>query len=67
MRILVVEDEIRLAENIATGLREGPGYAVDVAGNGEGAVHLCETAAHVLGLLSQGNSDDAGADKYADR
>ncbi len=27
MRVLVVEDEVRLAENIAKGLREGPGYA----------------------------------------
>ena len=36
MRVLVVEDEIRLAENIAAGLREGCGYAVDVAHDGEG-------------------------------
>ncbi|HEV2647269.1 MAG TPA: response regulator transcription factor [Acidobacteriaceae bacterium] len=51
MRILVVEDEIRLAENIASGLREGPGYAVDVAGNGEDAVHQCETAEYDLIVL----------------
>jgi DNA-binding response OmpR family regulator len=29
VRVLVVEDELRLAENIATALRDGPGYAVD--------------------------------------
>jgi DNA-binding response OmpR family regulator len=51
MRILVVEDEVRLAENIASGLREGPGYAVDIAGNGEDAVHLCETAEYDLLVL----------------
>jgi DNA-binding response OmpR family regulator len=38
MRVLVVEDELRLAENIAAALREGPGYAVDIACDGlEGA------------------------------
>src|SRR5580698_3366264 len=51
MRILLVEDEVRLAENIASGLREGPGYAVDIASNGEDAVHLCETADYDLIVL----------------
>ena len=51
MRILLVEDEVRLAENIASGLREGPGYAVDIAGNGEDAVHLGETADYDLIVL----------------
>jgi DNA-binding response OmpR family regulator len=51
MRILVVEDEVRLAENIASGLREGPGYAVDIARNGEDAVHLCESAEYDLLVL----------------
>ena len=37
MRVLVVEDEARLAENIAAALREGAGYAVDVARNGQDA------------------------------
>ena len=39
MRVLVVEDERRLAENIATGLREGPGFAVDVCHDGEAAIN----------------------------
>ena len=34
MRVLLVEDEVRLAENVATALREGPGFAVDHAGDG---------------------------------
>jgi len=51
MRILLVEDEVRLAENIARGLREGPGYAVDMAYDGEDAVHFCETVEYDLILL----------------
>jgi two-component system response regulator PhoP len=51
MRILLVEDEVRLAENIASGLREGPGYAVDIAYHGEDAVCLCETVEYDLIVL----------------
>ena len=35
MRVLVIEDEVRLAENIAAALREGAGFAVDCAPDGE--------------------------------
>jgi len=34
MRVLLVEDEVRLAENLAAALREGPGFAVDRAEDG---------------------------------
>ena len=34
MRVLLVEDEERLAENLATALRDGPGFAVDWAADG---------------------------------
>jgi two-component system response regulator PhoP len=34
MRVLVIEDETRLASNIAAAMHEGPGWAVDVAENG---------------------------------
>jgi DNA-binding response OmpR family regulator len=34
MRVLIVEDEVRLAENLATALREGPGFVVDCAADG---------------------------------
>jgi len=51
MRVLLVEDEVRLAENIANGLRDGPGYAVDVAHNGEDAIHLCASASYDLLVL----------------
>jgi two-component system response regulator PhoP len=40
MRVLLVEDELRLADNIATALREGPGFAVDVCHDGEAALEL---------------------------
>ncbi|WP_420239829.1 response regulator transcription factor [Telmatobacter bradus] len=51
MRILVVEDEHRLAENIALALREGPGYAVDVCHDGNSALLLCATVAFDLIVL----------------
>ena len=47
----MVEDELRLAENIATALRDGPGYAVDVCHDGEEALLLCSTADYDLVLL----------------
>jgi DNA-binding response OmpR family regulator len=43
MRILLVEDEVRLAENVTAALREVPGFAVDCAFDG------------VEGLLLAGN------------
>jgi DNA-binding response OmpR family regulator len=51
MRVLVVEDEIRLAENIATGLREGPGFAVDVCHDGEEATLACDVVEYDLVIL----------------
>ena len=51
MRVLVVEDEKRLAENIARGLREGAGYAVDRAGDGEEALFLAGSVEYDLIIL----------------
>ncbi len=51
MRVLVVEDEVRLAENIAAALREGPGYAVDIAYDGNDAVQLGQTTPYDLIVL----------------
>ncbi len=51
MRVLVVEDEPRLADNIATAMREGPGDAVDVAHEGEEALLLCAVGSYDLILL----------------
>lgn len=51
MRVLVVEDELRLAQNIAVALREGPNYAVDVCHDGEQALLYCQSADYDLVIL----------------
>jgi DNA-binding response OmpR family regulator len=51
MRVLVVEDERRLAENVARALRESAGYAVDVAGDGEQGLYLAESGDYDLIVL----------------
>ncbi len=51
MRVLVIEDEPRLAENIAAAMREGAGYAVDVARDGEEGAHLLASTTYDLVLL----------------
>ena len=51
MRVLLVEDEIRLAENVANGLRHCAGYAVDVAIDGEAGMFLAETNEYDLVVL----------------
>jgi DNA-binding response OmpR family regulator len=43
MRVLIVEDESRLAENVARSLRESAGYAVDTAADGEEGLFLAES------------------------
>ena len=51
MRVLVVEDERRLAENVARALRESAGYAVDIAGDGEQGLYLAESGEYDLIVL----------------
>jgi two-component system response regulator PhoP len=51
MRVLIVEDETRLAENIARSLRESAGYAVDVAPDGEEGLFLAGANVYDLLLL----------------
>lgn len=51
MRVLVVEDERRLAENIATALREGPGFAVDECHDGKDALLACGPVDYDLLIL----------------
>lgn len=43
MRILVIEDERRLAENIARSIRESAGYAVDCAFDGKDGLYMAES------------------------
>ena len=40
MRVLIIEDEKRLAYNVARSLREACGYAIDVALNGEDGLFM---------------------------
>jgi two-component system response regulator PhoP len=51
MRVLLVEDEIRLAENLAAALRDGPGFAVDWAADGEAGDDYARGAAYDLIIL----------------
>lgn len=51
MRVLLIEDEVRLSENIAAALRDGPGYAVDISRDGREGLLLCQTASYDLVLL----------------
>lgn len=51
MRVLVVEDEVRLAENVAASLRELAGYAVDIAHDGEDGLFLAQSNPYDLVLL----------------
>jgi two-component system response regulator PhoP len=47
----VVEDEMRLADNIATAFRDGPGFAVDVSHDGEEALLMFKTTDYDLIVL----------------
>ncbi len=51
MRVLIVEDERRLAENVARSLRESAGYAVDVAFDGEEGLFMAGSSPYDLILL----------------
>ena len=51
MRVLIVEDEQRLAANVARALREGAGYAVDVAGDGQEGFFLATSGDYDLLVL----------------
>jgi DNA-binding response OmpR family regulator len=51
MRVLVVEDEVRLADNLAAALREGPGFAVDCAEDGEVGEQLARQGCYDLIVL----------------
>ena len=51
MRVLIVEDEVRLAANVAAALREGPGFAVDCVDDGHDGVNLAECGHYDLLIL----------------
>jgi DNA-binding response OmpR family regulator len=51
MRVLIVEDEVRLADNVASALREGAGFAVDIAPDGEIGSYLAADGFYDLVVL----------------
>ena len=51
MRVLIVEDETRIAHNVATALREGSGFAVDCSDNGTDGATLAGQGHYDLLLL----------------
>lgn len=51
MRVLIIEDEKRLAGNIARSLRESAGYAVDCAHDGEEGLYMAESNPYDLVVL----------------
>jgi two-component system response regulator PhoP len=51
MRALVVEDERRLAQNIARGLQQGGGFAVDIAFDGEEGLYNAQQSAYDVVVL----------------
>jgi len=51
MRVLIIEDERRLARNIATVLREQASFAVDISADGEDGLHMAMTNPYDLVLL----------------
>ena len=51
MRVLLIEDELRLAENVASALREGPAFAVDCAEDGVMGATLAENRCYDLIIL----------------
>ena len=51
MRVLIIEDERRLAENVARSLREMAGYAADIAADGEDGLFMAESNSYDLIVL----------------
>jgi two-component system response regulator PhoP len=51
LRVLIVEDEKRLAENIGRALQESAGYAVDIARDGEEGLYLATSNDYDLIVL----------------
>ena len=51
MRVLLVEDEVRLADNLTAALRDGPGFAVDWAEDGEAGDEFARGGVYDLVIL----------------
>jgi len=73
MHVLIVEDEERLAQNLAKAISKNAGFVVDVALNGEDGLHLAASGvfdAVILDLMLPGKSGQdvlAGLRKTGDK
>ena len=54
MRVLIIEDEIKLARNITRVLDEGFSWAVDISTDGEDGLHMAMTNPYDLIILDLG-------------
>ena len=53
MRVLIVEDDLTIANFLMKGFKEG-GFAVDHAGDGETGAHMASTVPYDVAGLEQG-------------
>lgn len=51
MRVLIIEDEVRLAKSVAQALRECASFAVDISHDGEDGLHMATTNPYDLLIL----------------
>lgn len=51
MRVLIIEDEKRLADNVSRSLRESAGYAVDCAPDGSEGLYMAQSNPYDLVIL----------------
>ena len=51
MRVLIIEDERRLAENVGRSLRESAAYAVDLAPDGQEGLYMAQSNPYDLVIL----------------
>ncbi len=65
MRVLIIEDEQRLARNVASVLAEAAGFAVDVSHDGEDGQHMAMTNPYDLIILDLMLPKIAGLDILA--
>ena len=66
MRVLIIEDEVRLAQNITQVLKKTAGFAVDVSTEGTDGLHMAQTNPYDLIVLALNLPDLDGMDILAE-
>lgn len=62
MRVLIIEDESRLAQNIGLVLKESAGYAIDICTDGIDGLHMAKSTPYDLVILDLTLPDIDGLD-----